>query len=70
MLYRIRRIPVNKEAPVPERPADNRLQRARGYLDSLAGDPHGEKIYDSLIKARPGLPDSLRRAESYYNYKQ
>ena len=44
----------------------NRLKAARKYLDSLAQDPKGKAIYDSLITARPGLMDSLKKAEYYY----
>lgn len=43
-----------------------RLENGRRYLDSLAQTPALKEKFDSLILARPGLLDSLRRAEDYY----
>lgn len=45
-----------------------RLSRGRSYLDSLEKDPALKYRYDSLIRARPGLMDSLRRAEDYFKH--
>lgn len=41
-----------------------------GYLDSL--QRYSPKAYDSLIRARPGLPDSIKIVRNYYesNYKK
>jgi len=43
-----------------------RIISIRHYLDSLAADPTGKDVYNSIIKKRPGLLDSLRQAENYY----
>ncbi|TRW24224.1 hypothetical protein FMM05_10335 [Flavobacterium zepuense] len=43
-----------------------RILRFRKYIDSLAADPSGKKVYDSIIQKRPGLMDSLNRVENYY----
>lgn len=53
-----------KSASLPRIPIE--LQTARKYLDSLARDSTGRKVYDSLIASRPGLLDSLMSAEYYY----
>jgi hypothetical protein len=45
-----------------------RLSKGRRFLDSLAKDPSLKYKYDSLISARPGLLDSLKRAEDYYKH--
>ena len=36
------------------------------WLDSLRRDPAGRKVYDSLLRMRPGLPDSARRAGQFF----
>jgi len=38
-------------------------QSLQAYLDSLRQDPVGAMMLDSLLKARPGLADTLRRVE-------
>jgi hypothetical protein len=38
----------------------------RRWLDSLQADSNGKKIYDTIIKQRPGLVDSLRQIEKEY----
>lgn len=43
-----------------------RIQLLRTYLDSLATTPAGRKKADSLMKARPGLIDSLYYVEKIY----
>lgn len=40
-----------------------RIQAFRGYLQRLQQTTQGKKIYDSLVKARPGLMDSLHILE-------
>jgi hypothetical protein len=45
-----------------------RLSKGRRFLDSLAKDPSLKYKYDSLLWARPGLLDSLKRAEDYYKH--
>ncbi|SFQ30351.1 hypothetical protein [Parafilimonas terrae] len=44
----------------------NRIKNFRMYMDSLARSPSGKPIYDSIMKHRPGLPDSVRIIENYY----
>jgi hypothetical protein len=36
-------------------------------MDSLEKDVHGKRIFDSIVRARPGLLDSARRARGYYS---
>lgn len=43
-----------------------RIRRFRGYMDSLAGSPTGKRMYDSIIRHRPGLMDSILYIEKYY----
>lgn len=45
-----------------------RLLKGRRFLDSLARYPSLKYKYDSLLSARPGLLDSLKRAEDYYKH--
>ncbi len=35
-------------------------------MDSLSADPSGKRIYDSIQQYRPGLMDSIRQIEDYY----
>lgn len=44
----------------------NRIKQFRLYMDSLARSPGGKEIYDSIIANRPGLMDSVRFIENYY----
>lgn len=55
--------------PEPGKAEIHRLKKFRHYLDSLAGDVNGRKVYDSLIRARPGLIDSLEFVEQAYQIK-
>lgn len=68
---------LSKEASKPKEehlviPSDDnilkRLSRGRSYLDSLRQDPALKYKYDSLMRARPGLLDSLRQAEDYFKH--
>jgi len=43
-----------------------RVKQFRLYMDSLARSPSGRIIYDSIIRSRPGLMDSVRFIEIYY----
>lgn len=35
-------------------------------MDSLRKDSVGARVYDSIVRVRPGLMDSVRGAEEYY----
>lgn len=69
-------IPANKGPATARvrisRPDYQRIKAFHNYMDSLRGDADGKKVYDSLMKARPGLMDSITLTESYYesNVKQ
>lgn len=58
------------QAPIvaPQVPAGEyeRIKRFRIYMDSLARSPTGKATYDSIIKHRPGLMDSVRFIENQY----
>ncbi|MCT1523834.1 hypothetical protein [Sphingobacterium hotanense] len=43
-----------------------RIRRFRLYMDSLARSPAGKSKHDSMVKHRPGLMDSVRFIEKYY----
>lgn len=43
-----------------------RLRGFRHYLDSLRGSESGKACYDSLVRRRPGLLDSLAFIEQVY----
>jgi hypothetical protein len=38
----------------------------RRHMDSLGRSPTGKKTYDSIVRFRPGLLDSLQLVEHYY----
>ena len=46
-----------------------KIQRFRHYMDSLASTVAGRKVRDSILEARPGLPDSIASLEAYYRSK-
>lgn len=52
-----------KATEVPEAEY-RRIKKFRKYMDSLAQNPSGKILYDSLISRRPGLMDSLRWIEN------
>lgn len=54
---------TNVEVPEAEY---NRIKNFRMYMDSLARSPSGKKLYDSITMHRPGLMDSVRFIENYY----
>jgi hypothetical protein len=39
-----------------------------GWIDSMRKDKLSGRRLDSLLKARPGLPDSIRTAENYNTF--
>ncbi len=44
----------------------SRIKNFRVYMDSLARSPSGKALYDSITIHRPGLMDSVRFIENYY----
>ncbi|HUC79482.1 MAG TPA: hypothetical protein VMR70_01145 [Flavisolibacter sp.] len=42
------------------------MSQFRKYMDSLMLTPEGKQTYDSVLKVRPHLLDSIRLIESYY----
>lgn len=46
-----------------------KIQDFHRYMDSLANTAAGRKVRDSILDARPGLPDSIASIEAYYRYK-
>lgn len=46
------------------------IKNFRLYMDSLARSPSGKIIYDSIIMYRPGLMDSIRMIEKYYQQQK
>ena len=43
-----------------------KIQHFRLYMDSIARSPSGKKVYDSILKHRPGLMDSALFIENLY----
>jgi hypothetical protein len=43
-----------------------RIYRFKKYMDSLRGSQEGKIVYDSILKARPGLMDSVQAVEQIY----
>jgi hypothetical protein len=44
----------------------SRIKKFRMHMDSLARSPSGKILYDSITSHRPGLMDSVRFIENYY----
>lgn len=44
----------------------SRIKKFRMYMDSMARSPSGRILYDSITSHRPGLMDSVRFIENYY----
>lgn len=44
----------------------SRIKKFRVYMDSLTRSASGKILYDSIIRHRPGLMDSVRFIEDYY----
>ena len=43
-----------------------RIDRFKKYMDSLNHSVKGKAKYDSILKARPGLMDSIKAIEQFY----
>lgn len=54
-----------KEPSVSERDIA-RINRFKRYMDSLSRSEKGRPEYDSILKARPGLMDSIKVIEEIY----
>ena len=48
----------------------NRIHSFRLYMDSLAKDESGKKIYDSILSQHPGLMDSITLLEELYQFQK
>lgn len=57
---------TNSKAPEVSEAEHNRIKKFRVYMDSLARSPTGKALYDSITSQRPGLMDSVRFIENYY----
>ena len=57
---------ANTTAPQVSEAEYMRIRKFRTYMDSLARSPSGKIIYDSITRHRPGLMDSVRLVENYY----
>ena len=55
----------NKEPSVSENDII-RINRFSKYMDSLSHSVKGKAVYDSILKARPGLMDSIQVLEEIY----
>lgn len=55
----------NRTTPSPGKEYE-RVRQFKAYMDSLARSPSGSIIYDSITRSRPGLMDSVRFIEIYY----
>jgi hypothetical protein len=47
-----------------------RIQNFKVYLDSLTKSVPGKALYDSIMRARPGLVDSIRVCQELYSSQQ
>ena len=64
-------LPPVPEPRVPVVNSEKELVAIRAFehwMDSLSKDGAGWRTYDSIIRQRPGLMDSARQAEAYYNH--
>ena len=57
---------TDKEAVEVSEAEYRRIKKFRIYMDSLARSPLGKTLYDSINSHRPGLMDSVRYIENYY----
>lgn len=64
------RQPIIQETKIREPshrdPAYRRVKQIHAYLDSLKTTTDGRARYDSLIKSRPGLMDTIIMIENFY----
>ncbi len=56
----------NRESVEVSHAEYNRIKKFRAYMDSLVRSPSGKILYDSITNDRPGLMDSVRYIENYY----
>ncbi len=67
------KIPKNPEQPQILRDAYTvelkRIRTFRKFMDSIRASPDGRIVYDSIMKARPGLLDSARSLENLIGIK-
>jgi hypothetical protein len=64
-------LPPVVEPRVPVVNSEKELLAIRAFehwMDSLSKDGAGRRTYDSIIRQRPGLMDSARQAEAFYNH--
>jgi len=57
---------ANKEAVEVSEAEYSRIKKFSVYMDSLARSPSGKSLYDNITSHRPGLMDSVRFIENYY----
>ena len=57
-----------REPPITEGNI-KRINQFKKYMDSLIKSENGQAIYDSILKARPNLMDSILEVEMLYEYK-
>ncbi len=57
---------TNIEAVEASEAESRRIKKFIKYMDSLAQSPSGRILYDSITSHRPGLMDSVRFIEDYY----
>ena len=60
---------LSQPAPALSDKVIKNIQRFKNYMDSLQQTSSGKVKYDSIIRARPGLMDSLFLTESLYKQK-
>lgn len=53
------------ESKINQKVQDN-IKRFRFFMDSLAHSPSGKKQYDSILRYRPGLLDSVTQLEKIF----
>ncbi len=60
---------IQEETTVPSFTNDDfkNIRLLKSHLDSLQASPRGRKIYDSIMRYRPGFVDSLRQLETNYS---
>ena len=62
--------PEHLRGPFVSRDEYVRIHGFKIFLDSLASDPNSRTIYDSIVARRPGLVDSLKMIEEYYQIQK
>ncbi|RYD97517.1 MAG: hypothetical protein EOP54_10685 [Sphingobacteriales bacterium] len=58
------------KAASPDTTAMKQIKMFHNYMEDLSMTESGRKTRDSILEARPGLPDSIRILESIYNNKK